>query len=145
MWKGRLWIIITLCLSYCLLKKISHDPIDKRKNRLMEYKPLHQRFNCQIKKRKEKHTYNDIRRSEKKRAIITQSNWRIGRKRSIDPSSNTIKHVFSQTSSLIARRATRARTPLISKKRGSTAISLTRTPEGEKGQKKSLVYIIVQR
>ena len=85
MWKGRLWIIITLCLSYCLLKKISHDPIDKRKNRLMEYKPLHQRFNCQIKKRKEKHTYNDIRRSEKKRAIITQSNWRIGRKRSIPP------------------------------------------------------------
>ena len=70
MWKGRLWIIITLCLSYCLLKKISHDPIDKRKNRLMEYKPLHQRFNCQIKKRKEKHTYNDIRRSEKKRPII---------------------------------------------------------------------------
>ena len=39
----------------------------------------------------------------------------------------------------------RAHTPLISKKRGSTAISLTRTPEGEKGQKKSLVYIIVQR
>lgn len=60
MWKGRLWIIITLCLSYCLLKKISQDPIDKRKNRLVEYKPLHQRFNCQIKKRKEKHTHNDI-------------------------------------------------------------------------------------
>ena len=141
MWKGRLWIIITLCLSYCLLKKISHDPIDKRKNRLMEYKPLHQRFNCQIKKRKEKHMHNDI-------FVIKTSNYhnQIGESEGNDLSlleynQTRLPNIFINRTKSNAR----AHTPLISKKRGSTAISLTRTPEGEKGQKKSLVYIIVQR